>query len=96
MRFKIKSFGCRNLKVKNIQLIGINSKLLFHRNSKVRIGKHCVSDGRFVVITDDNAILSLGDKVYFNEDCMIIALQKILHTLDNRSMIESRGDYYVT
>lgn len=71
VRFKIKSFGCRNLKVKNIQLIGINSKLLFHRNSKVRIGKHCVSDGRFVVITDDNAILSLGDKVYFNEDCMI-------------------------
>ena len=27
---------------------------------------------------------------------IIIALQKILHTLDNRSMIESRGDYYVT
>lgn len=25
-----------------------------------------------------------------------IALKKILHTLDNRSMIESRGDYYVT
>lgn len=71
IRFKIKSIGCRNLNIDGMQMIGRNSRLLFRKNSKVHIGKHCVTDGRFTIITDENAALSIGKYVYFNENCMI-------------------------
>lgn len=71
IRFLEKKIKCRNMKINGMQMLGVNSRLFFHKNSSVIIGKHCVSDGRFVIITDMGAKLTLGNNVYFNENCMI-------------------------
>lgn len=69
-------FGCLKLKSRQttfsrVELLSRNSKLVFHKNSRVTFGDRVVTDGRFVVITDDQAVLTIGDRVYFNEDAMI-------------------------
>lgn len=71
MRFKIKSLIYKKLDICGTQMIGKNTKFVIKRNSRVHIGNHCVTDGRFTVIVDENANLSIGDHVYFNENCMI-------------------------
>jgi len=45
--------------------------MLFNKKSTVFLGNKIVSDGRTVIIVDENAELKIGDRVYFNEDVMI-------------------------
>lgn len=71
IRLSLKKIGCGNFTFGKVQMIGRNSKLVLHKKSTVSIGNRTVSDGRFVIITDDGSSLNIGDSVYFNEDCMI-------------------------
>ncbi len=77
IRFLKKKIYCRSISIDKIQMLGINSRLIFHRNSKIVIGKHCVTDGRFVIVTDKNSDLFIGNRVYFNESCMISCKDRI-------------------
>ena len=72
-----KRIHCRNFTANGIQMMGLNSKLSIHSDSYVAIGSHFISDGRFVVVTSENAKLTIGSNVYFNEDGMISCKGKI-------------------
>lgn len=71
IRFAVKRFSTKKICVEGIQMFGRNTKLCFGKKSDVHFGERIVSDGRMVIIVDDNANLSIGSCVYFNEDAMI-------------------------
>lgn len=54
-----------------VQLWGWNTKIKMQRGASIQLGKHITSDGRCVIIIDQDADLSIGDGVYFNEGAMI-------------------------
>ncbi len=56
---------------KGIQLIGWNTRIHVERTSKVHFGEKISSDGRMTIIVGNNAELSIGNQVYFNEGAMI-------------------------
>ncbi|MGN0251614.1 MAG: acyltransferase [Oliverpabstia sp.] len=59
------------MRTQGIQLFGYNTKLVFHRNSCIFLDDRIISDGRCVLIVDENATLKIGNHVYFNEGMMI-------------------------
>ena len=72
LRFSLKKkFICPQFNVKGISLLGYNTKISVGHSSKVYIGDRVISDGRFVLMVGDGAVLSIGNRVYFNEDSMI-------------------------
>lgn len=77
IKFAIKKAHTKNFSTEGLQLLDRNSKLHFAKSSTVRFGDRMISDGRFVIITDNNAELSIGKNVYFNEDAMISCKGKI-------------------
>ncbi len=54
-----------------VQLLGWNTKITMQRGASIHLGKHITSDGRCVIIIDQEADLTIGDGVYFNEGAMI-------------------------
>lgn len=71
IKFSFKKIRCKHLNVDNVQMFDRNTKLLFDKSCKVKIGKHTVTDGRCVIVVDNGAELSIGDNCYFNEQAMI-------------------------
>lgn len=71
IKITIKKISCKGLKVDGTQMMNFNSKLVIHPSSNVTIKKHFISDGRFVLMTGENAKLYIGENVYFNEGGMI-------------------------
>lgn len=67
----IKKFICPGVIFKGIQLLGYNTKIVLKKNSKLVLGNRIISDGRCVIVIDENAILRIGNNVYFNEGMMI-------------------------
>lgn len=71
IRFTFRKMRVKGLSYGKVEMIGRNTKLSFHKSSSVSLGDRIVSDGRFVIVTGENASLSVGSRVYFNEGCMI-------------------------
>lgn len=72
IRFSLKNiFCCKNLIVEGISLIGYNLRFKIKPSSEILISDRVSSDGRLVIIVDENASLFIGSKTYFNEDVMI-------------------------
>lgn len=71
MRFWNKKHKCKNLASANIELFSKSSKFVFSKTSEIEFDEKIISDGRFVVIVDQNAKLRIGNSVYFNEGVMI-------------------------
>lgn len=74
--------SCMKLKARQttagtVQLLSRNTKLVFHKTSRVTLGSKIVSDGRCVIIVDKDAELTIGDGVYFNEDAMISCKERV-------------------
>lgn len=67
----IKILKCKKFKYNTITMTSADLKLKFKPNSNVSFGNKIVSDGRGVILVDQNANLIIGDNVYFNEDLMI-------------------------
>lgn len=61
-----------------VELFSRNTKFLFKKGSRVSIGNHIVTDGRCVIIADQNAELRIGNHVYMNENAMISCKEKII------------------
>ncbi len=73
----LRTFKCSSFKTDGIQLLGWNTKINVHRSSDVHFGKKVNSDGRLTVFVGENAKLSIGDSVYFNEGCMLSSHETI-------------------
>ena len=67
----IRAFNCSSFNAKGIQLIGWNTKIHVEKTSKIYFGEKISSDGRLTIIVGDEAELSIGNQVYFNERAMI-------------------------
>lgn len=68
---------CSSLVIDGFQLLGWNTKLVFGSNSRVSLSKKVNSDGRLTVIVGENAQLTIGERVYFNERVMISCQNKV-------------------
>lgn len=73
----IKVFRCSDIKINGLILLGYNTKLSVQKASHIELGKNIVSDGRCVIVVDENAKVSIGDRVYFNEGMMISSKSSI-------------------
>ena len=65
------------LSYNGIQLWGYNSKIKLDRNSQVTFGNRIVSDGRFTLMAGKHSKLTIGDRVYFNENCIISCMKTV-------------------
>lgn len=74
----IRLFQCRNLKIQGLPLLGYNTKISVSKSSYVTLGKNIVSDGRCVIIADQDAKIEIGDRCYFNEGMMISAKESVV------------------
>lgn len=70
-------FCCRDFTFDSVELLGKNTRLAFAKTSQVWFGGHLVSDGRLVIITGQNAHLTIGERTYFNEGTMISCLESV-------------------
>lgn len=68
---------CLEYNIDGIQLFGWNSRFVFGNRSKISFSKKINSDGRLSIIVGNNAELSIGEYVYFNERTMISCQKKI-------------------
>lgn len=59
------------MKINGIILLGYNTKFSVRKSSHIELGKNIISDGRCVIVVDENARVDIGDRVYFNEGMMI-------------------------
>ena len=72
-----KFFLKQNIHIEGASLLGYNTRIEIAKSGKLNIGRHVISDGRFTVIVSDRAEISIGDNVYFNENCMLSAKDNI-------------------
>ncbi len=78
LRLAVKKIKAKNLKYCRIEMLGRNTKLCIAPHSTVTFGNRIVSDGRLVIMVGQNAILEIGNRVYFNENTMISCKGKIV------------------
>lgn len=71
IKLKLKSIKTKGLSFSLINMFGINTKIVLGKRASVILGDRIVSDGRMVIIVDDNASLTIGSRTYFNENAMI-------------------------
>lgn len=74
----LKMCRCKNISSNGIQLFSRNTKFLFDKSSHIKFGDKIISDGRFVAIVGKDAVLKIGNGVYFNEDCMISGKSEVV------------------
>lgn len=74
----IKIFRCPGVELQGLILLDYNTKFSLHKSSHVTVGKNVVSDGRCVIVADKNAVIEIGDGVYFNEGMMISSKKSIV------------------
>jgi len=78
IKLGIKKIKCKNISTEGIQLFSQNSKFSFSKSSLIEFGDRIISDGRFVAVVGDNAILKIGKNVYFNEGAMISCKSEVV------------------
>ena len=78
IKLLFKKVSCSHFSAEGIQLFSRKAHFSFGRNCIVEFGDRIINDGRFVAIVGDNATLTIGDGVYFNEDNMISCKSKIV------------------
>lgn len=74
----IKIFKCRDIRIGGLILFDYNTKLSVCKSSHIVLGKNIVSDGRCVIVVDENARVDIGERVYFNEGMMISSKSKVV------------------
>ena len=67
----IKTFRCNDMKIRGFILLSYNTRLSVQKSSHIVLGKNIISDGRCVIVADENARIDIGEGVYFNEGMMI-------------------------
>lgn len=67
----IKIFRCSDMRINGLILLGYNTKFSVRKSSHIELGKNIISDGRCVIVVDENARVNIGERVYFNEGMMI-------------------------
>ncbi len=77
IRISIHGHKCSSCKMEGIQLFGWDTRMVFQRNSKVLFSDRIISDGRMTIVVGENAELSIGKQVYFNERAMISCQKRI-------------------
>ncbi|MGN1443454.1 MAG: acyltransferase [Acutalibacteraceae bacterium] len=65
------------IRTNGVLLLGYHTRLSIAKGSKILFGRHVISDGRFTAVTGENAVLDIGDGVYFNENVMISCQKKV-------------------
>ena len=73
----LRKFKCSSFATDGIQLFGWNTKISVQRSSNVHFGRKVNSDGRLTIFVGENAKLTIGDSVYFNEGCMLSSHESI-------------------
>lgn len=73
----LKRFKCPGIELQGLVLLNYNTKLSVCKSSHVTVGKNVVSDGRCVIIVDEAASVTIGDRCYFNEGIMISAKESV-------------------
>lgn len=74
----VRCFQCKDFQMQGLILLGYNTKLSVCKTSHVSFGRNIVSDGRCVIIADQDAKIEIGNKVYFNEGVMISSKKSIV------------------
>lgn len=74
----IRCFKCKDFQIQGLPLLSYNTKLSVCKTSHVSFGKNIVSDGRCVIIADQDASIEIGDRVYFNEGIMISSKESVV------------------
>lgn len=77
VRFFLLRFYCPGFQAKIGQLLGLNTRIVVKKTSKVSLGKKLVSDGRLTIIVQGDGRLEIGDRVYFNENMMISCIEHV-------------------
>lgn len=78
IRFQLKRLlGRPGFHVAPVQMFSTNTRIVVGKDAKVCLGEHLVSDGRTVIIAGDRASLTIGSRVYFNEEAMISCKEHI-------------------
>lgn len=72
-----KIFGVSQIKGSLFQSFSNNTELNFGKRSLVTLGKNIQSDGFCRIIAGKNANLNIGSHTYFNNGCVISAMQSI-------------------
>lgn len=67
----------KNFSARGIQMISRDNRLIIGKNAKVTFGDRLITDGRTVIIADEDSDLFIGDNVYFNENAMISCKNRI-------------------
>ena len=62
----LRLFRCHQLQASRVELINCHMRFRLNKNAQVRLGDRVVSDGHGTILVDENAILQIGARVYFN------------------------------
>lgn len=68
---------CKGFQVAAVEMLSPNTRITLAPTSTVTFGDRLVSDGRTVVTACSGAKLTIGSRVYFNEDTMISCKEQI-------------------
>lgn len=77
IRFFLLRLRCAGFRADKIQLIGHNTRIVVRPTSKVNLGTRIVSDGRLTMIVEHKGELTIGDRVYFNENAIISCINRV-------------------
>lgn len=77
IRLLLVRLRCPGFRAEAGQLLGLNTRLVVKKTSEVLLGKRVVSDGRLTIIVERDGKLTIGDRVYFNENTMISCIDRV-------------------
>lgn len=78
IRFRAKRLlGNPGFRTATIQMLSANTRIVLGKGANVHLGERTVSDGRTVIIAGNGAELTIGSRVYFNEEAMISCKKQI-------------------
>lgn len=77
IRLTLVRLRCPGFRAEAGQLLGLNTRLVVKKTSEVFFGKRIVSDGRLTIIVERDGKLTIGERVYFNENTMISCIERI-------------------
>lgn len=79
IRFSVKRVcQCSAFVTQGISMLSWNTKMIVDKKAKITLGARIVSDGRTVIIVGENAELSVGNGVYFNEGAMVSCKERVV------------------
>lgn len=76
-RFNLLRLYCANFRASEIQLLRCNAHIVIQPTSNVKFGTRIVNDGRLTIIVGCDGELTVGERVYFNENTIISCINKV-------------------